>query len=95
MIVGLVLRLSPSLFCTCDFIYAKLLFMAKEGESLGGYDHVRTPMTHTFSVHMRVQKNEKDSVLVGFWSALEMAQSLSPNVLTPRALESLRTIMIG
>ena len=66
MIVGLVLRLSPSLFCTRDFIYAKLLLMAKEGESLGGYDHVRTPMTHTFSVHMRVQKNEKDSVLVGF-----------------------------
>ena len=67
MIVGLVLRLSTySLFCIRDFIYVKLLFTAREGESLRGYDHVRTLMTRAFSVHMRVQKNEKDGVLVGF-----------------------------
>ena len=41
----------------------------REGESLGGFDHVRTLMTRSICPCMGVQKNEKEariSMLVGF-----------------------------
>jgi hypothetical protein len=43
---SLVPRLSPSsFFFTRYFMYAEFFVHAREGESLGGFDHVRTPMT--------------------------------------------------
>jgi hypothetical protein len=43
---SLVPRLSPSsLLRARDFMYAEFLVHAREGESLGGFDHVRTLMT--------------------------------------------------
>ena len=103
---SLVPRLSPSsLFYTRDFIYAKLNYCAqrREGESLGGFDHVRTLMTRSVSIVSTYESpkererspDQRASRLFGMlYRWLDRWTRLPANFLTPRALES-RTVPVS
>ena len=55
-------RLSTSsLYYTCDLFIRETITHAREGESLGGFDHVRTLMTHsTSTVSTYVSPKERE-----------------------------------
>ena len=76
----------------------------REGESLEGFDHVRTLMTRSVSIVSTYESpkererspDQRASRLFGvLYRWLDRRTRLPANFLTPRALESQRTIIIG
>ena len=94
----------PSLYIyMCGLIYAKLLFIAREGESLEGFDHMWILKTRSVSIVATYESpkereklpNQHASRLFGvLYRWLDRWTKLLVNILTPHAHESLRTIMI-
>ena len=89
---SLVPRLSPSyLFYTHDFIYAKLLWEERrEGESLGGFNHMRTLMTRMVSTAGHFASGSRAHASLNFHS-----RSVTPiDIGWPHGLFPLRSIAL-
>ena len=77
----------------------------REGEGLGGFDHMRTLMTRSVSMCMSMYESPKERdrsldqragrLFEVLYRWFDGRTRLPANFMIPRALESLRTIIIG